>query len=89
MGERLARLLMYLCVGLAIAFFLIAFALGVLPLWLPFLGVAIFAVVSFFYRPGTDMRGGKVVDSSGHIQISFLITANATVGVWLLVVLLA
>ena len=39
-GERVSRLLMYLCVALAIVFFLAAFALGVLPWWLPILAVA-------------------------------------------------
>ena len=86
-GERLSRLLMYLCVALAIVFFLAAFALGVLPWWLPILGVAVFGIVMLIYRPGTDMRGGAVADRSGHIQIQFLITANATMGFWLLLVL--
>lgn len=86
-GERFTRYLMYFCVGLALAFFIASFALGVLPIWLPFAGVAIFVAIMLVYRPGTDMRGGKVADKSGHIQIQFLITANATVGVWLLQVL--
>lgn len=82
-GERMTRLLMYLCVALAIMFFLSAFALGVLPIWLPFVGVGVFAVVMYLYRPGMDMRGGQVADTSGNIQIQFLITANATVALWL------
>ncbi|NPV65571.1 MAG: prenyltransferase [Anaerolineae bacterium] len=82
-GERMTRLLMYLCVALAIVFFLSAFALGVLPIWLPFVGVGVFAVVMYVYRPGMDMRGGQVADTSGNIQIQFLITANATVALWL------
>ncbi len=87
-GERLTRLLMYFCVALALIFFLVSFVLGVLPIWLPFLGLAIFIVVMLIYRPGKDMRGSEVVDTSGHIQIQFLITANATVGFWLMLVLL-
>ncbi|GAB4571196.1 MAG: hypothetical protein Kow0077_07240 [Anaerolineae bacterium] len=87
-GERITRLLMYLSVLLAIVFFLSAFALGVLPIWLPFLGIGVFLIVMLVYRPGKDMRGGEVADTSGHIQIQFLITANATVGVWLALVLL-
>ncbi len=82
-GERMTRLLMYLCVALAIVFFLSAFVLGVLPIWLPFVGVGVFAVVMYLYRPGMDMRGGQVADTSGNIQIQFLITANATVALWL------
>jgi 4-hydroxybenzoate polyprenyltransferase len=88
-GERITRLLMYLCIGLAIVFFLAAFALGVLPIWLPFLGVAIFVAVMLVYRPGKDMRGGAVADTSGQIQIQFLITSNAIVAVWLFLVLFA
>ncbi len=86
-GERVTRLLMYFCVILAVAFFIAAFALNVLPLWLPIGGLAIFAVIMLIYRPGKDMRGGEIIDKSGHMQIQFLITANATVGVWLLQVL--
>ncbi|MBN2469877.1 MAG: UbiA family prenyltransferase, partial [Anaerolineae bacterium] len=86
-GERITRLLMYLCVGLAIVFFLVAFALGVLPIWLPFFGVIVFGLVMLFYRPGKDMRGSDVIDSSGQIQIQFLITANATVACWLVLAL--
>ncbi len=86
-GERITRLLMYLCIGLAIVFFLAAFALGVLPIWLPFVGLAVFAAVMLLYHPGKDMRGAAVADRSGSIQIQFLITANATVAVWLLLVL--
>ncbi len=88
-GERMTRLLMYLCVGLAGGFFLAAFALGVLPFWLPFVGVGVFALVAYLYRPGLDMRGGQVADTSGNIQIQFLITANATVAFWLALVLVA
>ena len=88
-GERVTRLLMYLCVGLAIVFFMSAFALGVLPIWLPFFGVVVFVLVMVVYRPGKDMRGSDVVDSSGHIQIQFLITANATVACWLVLALIA
>ncbi len=86
-GERMTRLLMYLCIGLALAFFLGAFALGVLPIWLPFLGFSVFAVVARLYRPGKDMRGGKIVDGSGNMQAQFLITANAIVVFWLALVL--
>lgn len=88
-GDRITRLLMYLCVGLAIVFFMAAFALGVLPVWLPFLGIGVFIVVMLIYRPSKDMRGAEVVDRSGHIQIQFLITANTTVACWLVLVLLA
>ncbi len=86
-GERITRFLMYLCVALAVIFFLAAFVLGVLPWWLPILGVSVFCLVMLIYRPGKDMRGGEVADRSGNIQIQFLITANATVGFWLLLVL--
>jgi 4-hydroxybenzoate polyprenyltransferase len=87
-GERVTRLLMYLCVGLAAVFFFSAFALHVIPFWLPFLGLGVWAVVMIVYRPGKDMRGTAVVDTSGTIQIQFLITANATVGCWLALTLL-
>lgn len=86
-GDRITRFLMYLCVGLAIVFFLTAFALGILPIWLPFFGVAVFVVVMLVYRPGKDMRGGEVVDRSGSIQIQFLITSNTVVAFWLALVL--
>ncbi len=86
-GERMTRVLMYACVILALLLFLGAFALGVLPIWLPVLGAILFAIVSLVYRPGKDMRGGEVADTSGHVQISFLITANATVMIWLAQVL--
>lgn len=82
-GERVTRLLMYLCIGLAALLFLGAFALGVLPWWLPFLAVSVFAIVSLLYRPGKDMRGGVSADRSGSVQIQFLITANATMMIWL------
>jgi 4-hydroxybenzoate polyprenyltransferase len=86
-GDRMTRVLMYLCVALAIVFFMAGFALGVIPFWLPFLGIGIFLVVMLVYRPGKDMRSGDVADISGHIQIQFLITSNATVAFWLLLVL--
>ncbi len=84
-GERITRLLMHLCVILAGFFFLAAFALGVLPIWLPFVGTAIFALVTLIYRPRKDMRGSEALDKTSSVQIQFLITANATVGMWLLV----
>ncbi len=87
-GERATRLLMYLCLGVGGLLFVLALLLGVLPIWLPVLGAAFFGIATLIYRPGKDMRGGKVADTSGHVQINFLIAANATVGVWLVLALL-
>ena len=87
-GERATRLLMYLCLGVGGVLFVMALLLGVLPIWLPVLGAAFFGIATLIYRPGKDMRGGKVADTSGHVQINFLIAANATVGVWLVLALL-
>ncbi|MFC1961044.1 UbiA prenyltransferase family protein [Chloroflexota bacterium] len=86
-GERITRVLMYFCVLLAIVFALAAFALGVLPLWLPVVGGIIFAIVMLVYHPGKDMRGAEAADASAHVQVQFLITANAVMGVWLVMVL--
>lgn len=82
-GERMTRLLMYICVGLAVVFFVTAIVLGVLPVWMPLAGAAVFVLSMVVYRPGKDMRGGDVADSSGHIQIQFLIASNAAVALWL------
>lgn len=86
-GERITRVLMYFCVLLAIVFGLAAFVLGIIPLWLPIVGGVIFAGVMLVYRPGTDMRGAEAADASAHIQVQFLITANAVMGVWLIMAL--
>jgi len=82
-GERVTRMLMYLSVALAVVFFLAAFAVGVLPIWLPILGGATFGLVMLVYRPGRDMRGGETTDVSGLAQVQFLIAANLTIAVWL------
>lgn len=86
-GERMTRFLMYLCLGTGAMLFGMALLLGVLPWWLPLLGAAVFGLAMLIYRPGKDMRGGQAVDHSGHVQIQFLITANVTVAIWLVLVL--
>jgi 4-hydroxybenzoate polyprenyltransferase len=82
LGERNARLAMYLSVGLAAACMLVAIVQSVFPLWLA-LVVLVSVGISMFFRAKTDMRGGKAVEASGAMQIQGLIVANLTMGTWL------
>lgn len=82
LGERNARLAMYLSVGLAAACMLVAIVQSVFPLWLA-LVVLVSVGISMFFRAKTDMRGGKAVEASGTMQIQGLIVANLTMGTWL------
>lgn len=82
LGESNTRRVMYLSIGLAGVCLLAAIVQGVFPLWLG-LVLLVSAAVSMFFRPQTDMRGGKAVEISGGLQIQGLLIANLTVAVWL------
>jgi 4-hydroxybenzoate polyprenyltransferase len=81
LGENNTRLAMYLAVGLAAACTLAAIIREAFPLWL---GLVLLVSVAFsmLFRPKTDMRGSKVVDTSGSYQVQGLMVANLTIAAW-------
>jgi 4-hydroxybenzoate polyprenyltransferase len=81
LGENNTRRAMYLAVGLAAACILAAIIRQAFPLWLG-LVLLVSAAFSMLFRPTTDMRGSKFVDTSGSYQIQGLMVANLTVAVW-------
>lgn len=86
LGERGARILMYLMVVLALASLLLAVIGGAFPLWLG-LVVVVAVAASFLFRSRKDFRGTEFVDASGAVQQQALFVFNAVAFAWLLVVL--
>ncbi|GAB4552474.1 MAG: hypothetical protein OHK0023_20550 [Anaerolineae bacterium] len=87
-GEKLTTVLMYLAVLAAVAAFIVAIVVGVLPLWVVLFAVAGMALTIYFIRSSQDSRGGQAADFSGNIQLQILLVANALNIVWLLVIVL-
>jgi 4-hydroxybenzoate polyprenyltransferase len=86
LGETNTRRMMYLSIGLAAVSLAIAIFNSVFPFGV---GVALIlsVIVSSFFKPGTDMRGGQAVDASGGMQIQALMVLNMTIIAWLVYVL--
>ena len=83
LGERNARVLMYVMAVLAAVCLLVAIIGGAFPSWL--IVVVIVAIpVSFLFRPRKDFRGTEFVDASGAIQQQALFVFNAVAFVWLI-----
>jgi len=86
LGENNTRRAMYLAVGLAAACVLAATIRQAFPLWLG-LVLLVSVALSMLFRPKTDMRGSKFVETTGSYQIQGLLAANLTIAVWLTEVL--
>ncbi len=82
LGQANTRRVMYLSIGLALSCLLAAIIQGIFPIWLG-LVVLIGLPVSMLFRSQTDMRGGKVIDSSGSMQIQGLVIFNLIISFWL------
>ena len=83
LGERNAKVLMYVMAVLAAVCMLVAILGGAFPYWL--IVVVVVAIpVSFLFRPRKDFRGTEFVDASGAIQQQALFVFNAVAFVWLI-----
>lgn len=82
LGKRNTTIAMTLSAIMTVLCFIIAIILGVFPLWLGYVLVAIVFTLALF-RWDIDMRGNET-DASGMIQQPVLISANIVVFIWLL-----
>jgi 4-hydroxybenzoate polyprenyltransferase len=88
MGQKITYILMYASVALVFVCVLLAIIQGAFPVWLT-AAIVISLVVSMFFKPKTDMRGGEAVDITGALQIQFWIAFNSFIVIWLIGVLLS
>ncbi|WP_119071753.1 UbiA family prenyltransferase [Aggregatilinea lenta] len=83
-GRRGTQRWMYAALGAAALCLLATVIMGLWPLWLALVPLALLPLL-WRFRPRTDMRGTEAIDLSGRIQWSFFIAANVAALVWLLV----
>lgn len=86
LGETNTRRMMYLSIILALLCILVAIFRDVFPIGLAG-ALVVSIVISTFFKPQTDMRGGEAVDASGAVQVQGLIVLNLTILAWLVYVI--
>ena len=87
-GKRNAQWLMYSAIGMAFLLLVYSIVMRVIPLWLAIVPLLSIPALRLVQGPATDMRGSKQVDASGSAQIQFVLVANLTIVVWLVVTML-
>lgn len=87
LGEQGARVALALSVGGSALCLLAAIVLGVFPVWL-LIPLGIGAIISFFFRTGTDLRGSDTAELGSKLQMQGIVIMNVTMFVWLGAVLL-
>jgi len=83
LGRQATRRLMVACLGGAALSLAATVVIGLWPLWLVPVAVALSPLVLVFH-PGTDMRGTQAVDASGRLQPGAMALANVIVMLWLI-----
>jgi 4-hydroxybenzoate polyprenyltransferase len=82
LGRRATRRLMVACLGGAVVSLAATVVIGLWPLWLVPVTLAMSPLVLVF-RSGTDMRGTQAIDASGRLQVGALVLANVIIMLWL------
>jgi 4-hydroxybenzoate polyprenyltransferase len=87
-GKRNAQWLMYSVIVMAFLLLVYSLVMRIIPLWLAIVPLLSIPALRLVQGPATDMRGTKQVDASGSAQIQFVLVANLTIAVWLVVSML-
>jgi 4-hydroxybenzoate polyprenyltransferase len=82
LGRRATRRLMVACLGGAVVSLAATVMIGLWPLWLVPVTLAMSPLVLVF-RPATDMRGTQAIDASGRLQLGAMVLANVVIMLWL------
>ena len=82
LGLQATRRLMLACLGGAVVNLAATVVIGLWPRWLVLVTLAISPLVLVF-RPATDMRGSKAIDTSGRLQVGAMVLANVITMIWL------
>jgi len=82
LGRQRTQRLMAVCLGGAVASLAATVLLGLWPLWLLPVSLALLPLMVVF-RSRTDLRGTPIIDVSGRAQFSALVFANVIILLWL------
>jgi 4-hydroxybenzoate polyprenyltransferase len=88
LGQTITRMLSYACLAAAGLCIAISIVLGLIPLWIVSVTVAIGLGLTLLLRPTTDMRGARSSDVSGNLQTHLLLACNFAFIVWIVVYML-
>ena len=89
LGKKRAKQVMYASIILALVCFVIAVLVQLFPVGLGIAALLGIAITAKILRPTVDARGDKAIDSSGAMQIQFLVAVNFTIAVWFIWALIA